>query len=84
MHGNAAEWTLTTYAPYPYQADDGRNAGRPEGEKVVRGGSWYDRPIRARSSFRQSYPAWQKIFNVGFRVIAESDSKVLAAAGAGK
>ena len=27
MHGNAAEWTRTTYLPYPYAAGDGRDAG---------------------------------------------------------
>ena len=68
MHGNAAEWTLTTYKPYPY-APDGRDNGRAEGRKVVRGGSFYDRPERARSSFRLSYPPWQRVFNVGFRVV---------------
>ncbi|NQT52717.1 SUMF1/EgtB/PvdO family nonheme iron enzyme, partial [bacterium] len=37
---------------------------------VVRGGSWYDRPRRARSSWRLAYPAWQGVYDVGFRVIA--------------
>ena len=43
MHGNAAEWTRSSYRPYPFRADDAREAGR-EVRKVVRGGSWYDRP----------------------------------------
>jgi formylglycine-generating enzyme required for sulfatase activity len=68
MHGNAAEWTLTTYKPYPYAAD-GRDNARAEGRKVVRGGSFYDRPEHARSAFRLSYPPWQRVFNVGFRVV---------------
>jgi formylglycine-generating enzyme required for sulfatase activity len=68
MHGNVAEWTLTTDKPYPY-ASDGRDNLRPDGRKVVRGGSFYDRPERARSSFRLSYPSWQCVFNVGFRVL---------------
>ena len=71
MHGNAAEWTRSTYRPYPYRADDGRNDGGAEGRKVVRGGSFYDRPQRCRSAFRLSYPAWQCVHNVGFRVIME-------------
>ena len=55
MHGNAAEWTQTA-----------------EGErKIVRGGSWYDRLERCTASFRLSYPPWQKVFNVGFRVVCE-------------
>jgi len=70
-HGNAAEWTLSTYAPYPYR-DDGRNASTPSGRKVVRGGSFRDRPKRCRSAFRLSYPAWQRVHNVGFRVATAS------------
>ena len=71
MHGNAAEWTLSSYAPYPYR-DDGRNAASSEGRKVVRGGSFHDRPQRCRSAFRLSYPAWQRVHNVGFRVVCEA------------
>jgi formylglycine-generating enzyme required for sulfatase activity/cytochrome c553 len=40
-------------------------------KKVVRGGSWYDRPVRCRSAFRLGYLPYQKVFNVGFRVICE-------------
>ena len=69
MHGNAAEWTLSSYKPYPYRASDGRNGGAREEQKVVRGGSFHDRPERCRSAFRLSYPAWQRVFNVGFRVV---------------
>jgi formylglycine-generating enzyme required for sulfatase activity len=71
MHGNAAEWTRSTYRPYPYREDDGRNEENPDSRKVIRGGSFYDRPPRCRSAFRLSYPAWQRVHNVGFRVIAE-------------
>lgn len=71
MHGNAAEWTRTTYRPYPYHTDDGRDEPSEDGRKVVRGGSWYDRPKRCASSFRLDYPAWRKAYNVGFRVVCE-------------
>lgn len=73
MHGNVWEWTRSDYVSYPYRADDGRNDLDPVAHKVVRGGSWHDRPLRCRSAFRLSYPAWQKVYNVGFRVIIESD-----------
>ncbi len=56
MHGNVAEWTRT-------------HAGG--GELVVRGGSWRDRPARATASGRRAYPAWQRVFDVGFRVVVE-------------
>jgi formylglycine-generating enzyme required for sulfatase activity len=71
VHGNAAEWTRSTYQAYPYNADEDREAAPPEGRKVVRGGSFHDRPQRATSSFRLSYPSWQRVHNVGFRVVCQ-------------
>ena len=68
MHGNVFEWTLSTYRGYPYRDDDGRNDTDTGPTKVVRGGSWYDRPKRCRSAFRLDYPPWQKVSNVGFRI----------------
>jgi formylglycine-generating enzyme required for sulfatase activity len=69
MHGNVAEWTQSTYRPYPYDASDGRENDTPLGEKVVRGGSWRDRPKHCRSASRRHYPSWQGVYNVGFRVV---------------
>ena len=71
MHGNVWEWTRSAYKPYPYRADDGRNdpATAPGVKRVVRGGSWYDRPFRNTSSFRLPYRDYQKVYNVGFRVV---------------
>ena len=69
MHGNAAEWTRSDYKAYPYQ-DDGRNAGGA-GRKTVRGGSWHDRPFRATSTYRLGFPAWQRVYHTGFRVVVE-------------
>jgi formylglycine-generating enzyme required for sulfatase activity len=71
MHGNAAEWTLSIYQPYPYQSNDSRNDTMARGERVLRGGSYYDRPHRARSAFRLAYPSWQRVHNAGFRVVME-------------
>jgi len=60
MHGNAAEWTLS---------DDGPS-------KVVRGGSFFDAPKHCTSTSRASYPSWQRVFNVGFRVICEAPDQI--------
>jgi len=68
MHGNVSEWTRTAYRPYPYKSD-GRDDDNAAGERVIRGGSWVDRPFRATSAFRLHYPKWQKVHNVGFRVV---------------
>jgi formylglycine-generating enzyme required for sulfatase activity len=71
MIGNAAEWTCSDYEPYPYVSVDGREDGRIDAAKVVRGGSWFDRPARARSAARRHYEPWQGVFDVGFRVAVE-------------
>jgi formylglycine-generating enzyme required for sulfatase activity len=73
MHGNVWEWTVSSYEPYPYRDGDGRNDIESMSRKVVRGGSWYDKPKRCRSGFRLSYPRWQRVYNVGFRVAMETD-----------
>lgn len=60
MHGNAAEWTRSNYSGTD--------------RKVIRGGSWRDRPKLSRSASRWAYDPWQKVFNVGFRIIINSAS----------
>lgn len=70
MHGNVWEWTRSVYRPYPYRTNDGRNDTTHKNVKrVTRGGSWYDRPFRATSSFRLPYRDYQKVYNVGFRIV---------------
>lgn len=66
MHGNVAEWTLSDYLPCPGAP------GQPSARKVVRGGSWMDRPRRARSAFRLHYEPSQSVHDVGFRVVCET------------
>lgn len=55
MLGNVAEWTSSA----------------SDGGRVVKGGSWRDRPISARSEKRTVYRPWQGVYDVGFRVVAE-------------
>ncbi len=57
MHGNAAEWT--------------RTSSGSSSRKIVRGGSWRDRPQRCTSSFRIGHQPYQRVYNVGFRVVCE-------------
>jgi formylglycine-generating enzyme required for sulfatase activity len=70
MHGNVAEWTRSDYVPYPYR-EDRSNTMNPQLRKTVRGGSFFDRPHRATSSYRLGYEPWQGVFNVGFRIVIE-------------
>lgn len=58
MHGNIAEWTRSDY-------------DSTHSSKVVRGGSYIDRAKFATSYYRKAYAPWQRVFNVGFRVIIE-------------
>ncbi len=82
MVGNVCEWTASDYASYPYRDDDGRNAGDRGKRKVARGGSWSDRPVSAGSSVRFAYESYQRVYNVGFRVVVddvpESEFKLAA------
>jgi formylglycine-generating enzyme required for sulfatase activity len=68
-HGNVWEWTQSMYSSYPYRHDDGRNASSAEGYRVVRGGSWRDKPFQCRSASRGFYRPWHTVYNVGFRVV---------------
>ena len=71
MHGNVWEWTQSKYLPYPYVADDGRNAPGGDERRVVRGGSWYSRPKLATASFRRAYRPYAPVYDVGFRILME-------------
>ena len=56
MHGNVCEWTRSDYN---------------EEYKVVRGGSFIERPKFSTSYSRKGFYPYQRVFNVGFRVIIE-------------
>jgi formylglycine-generating enzyme required for sulfatase activity len=60
MHGNAAEWTLSSFEP----------GGDADAPRTVRGGSWSERPHLAGASRRLAYAPWQAVHNVGFRVVS--------------
>ena len=67
MHGNVAEWTRSDYQSYPL--NDKKQASSEQ--KVVRGGSWIEHPKAATAYVRKAYLPWQKVYNVGFRVVIE-------------
>jgi formylglycine-generating enzyme required for sulfatase activity len=68
MGGNASEWTLSRYRPYPYQGDDGRNDVAGEAERVIRGGSWFKPLLRARAAARGMNDPLFRDHDVGFRL----------------
>ncbi|MCP4424180.1 MAG: formylglycine-generating enzyme family protein [Chloroflexi bacterium] len=72
MAGNASEWTLSQYKPYPYDGHDGRNEVEGEAERVIRGGSWYKPALRARVVARGMNDPFFADNDVGFRCLLES------------
>lgn len=70
MHGNVSEWTKSDYLPYQQTNKKKENESSSE-LKVVRGGSWKDHPKFSTAHYRQAYYPFQKVHNVGFRIIME-------------
>jgi formylglycine-generating enzyme required for sulfatase activity len=60
-HGNVAEWTRDV-------AGDGVR-------RIARGGSWWSPPRRATFGEAWPYVPWQGVFDVGFRVMVEEESR---------
>lgn len=56
VHGNVWEWTAERL---------------PDGRAVARGGSWWKRPQHATFAARVPYAPWQRVYDVGFRVLVE-------------
>ena len=71
MAGNASDWTLSQYRPYPYDGSDGRNEEEGEAERVIRGGSWYKPELRARVVARGMNDPFFADNDVGFRCVLE-------------
>ena len=68
INGNVSEWTADSYT----ESLDGKKVGE---KKTARGGSWRDRAKWSRVTVRRGYEPWQKVYNVGFRVIIEDVEK---------
>ena len=56
VHGNVWEWTSDRL---------------PDGRVLARGGSWWKRPHYATFAARVPYAPWQRVYDVGFRVVLE-------------
>lgn len=64
INGNVSEWTSSDYT-------DSIDGKKVEDKKVARGGSWRDRANWSRVTMRRDYHPWQKVYNVGFRVVID-------------
>ena len=64
MLGNVSEWTADDYT----ETLGGRKVAD---RKTVRDGSWRDRAKRSRVTIRRDYYQWQKVYNVGLRLVID-------------
>lgn len=71
MAGNVWEWTGSLFAPYPYQADTGREDTEVDGPRVARGGSYRQGPLLAQTAWREAISPQQRLPDLGFRVVCE-------------
>ena len=65
MNGNISEWTADDYT-------ETLGGKKVEDRKTVRGGSWRDTPKWSRTTIRRDYRPWQRVYNVGFRVVVNN------------
>ena len=75
MTGNVAEWTQSVYRAYnrrnPYVDDDDRNHDETQGERVLRGGSWYTASIAVLYiPYRENFRPDVETPYLGFRIVA--------------
>jgi formylglycine-generating enzyme required for sulfatase activity len=52
MAGNVWEWCSSLHLPYPYDPDDSREDLEADGTRVLRGGSWLNAQVEARTTYR--------------------------------
>jgi len=72
MLGNAAEWAMDAYGPYPKDDSIQDPKGSATGTaKVVRGGSWRSFPPALRCAARAGTPPSYQLPHVGLRVVQE-------------
>ena len=70
-HGNVGEWCLDwhrTFAADNVEKGPGLRRGKGSRIRVLRGGSFFGRPVYLRSAFRVTYKPSYRNFVVGFRV----------------
>ncbi len=76
MAGNVWEWTRSLWSDgkkdfaYPYDARDGREKLSTAASRVLRGGSWYYSAGLVRCAFRHLDEPWNRVIDVGFRLVA--------------
>lgn len=70
MAGNVWEWTRSLYRAYPYDLRDGREAMGSDGDRVLRGGAFFNVVGNVRCAYRYHLSPVSFAVIFGFRVAA--------------
>ena len=71
--GNVWEWVSSAYAPYPYDAGDGRELSGSDEPRVLRGGSYASpTPVNLRCAARSRSAPGRRSPHIGFRIARDS------------
>ena len=69
MHGNVWEWCQDGYAKYPTGSVMNPTGAVTGGNRVLRGGSWVNRPEHCRSAYRGQGKSTCRSSDLGLRVV---------------
>ena len=75
LSGNIWEWTRSLGRPYPYDPTDGRENPNATGDRVLRGGSFYDDEWILRTACRIDRHSDRGNNDLGFRVVISQGSE---------
>lgn len=73
MAGNVWEWVSSSYWPYPYDENDGREDLSVDSLRVLRGGSWGSVDDNVRTSDRNRFSSEKALGSLGFRCAMDAD-----------
>ncbi|MEW8027746.1 MAG: formylglycine-generating enzyme family protein [Candidatus Thiodiazotropha sp.] len=70
MHGNVSEWCASVFDEHygGKESDDASQDRTNNRLRVLRGGSWTSKPVRARSAARTRFDPFERTYSWGFRL----------------
>jgi formylglycine-generating enzyme required for sulfatase activity len=71
MHGNVWEWCQDRYGRYPTESSVDPQGDAKSTDRVIRGGSWYNKGLYCRSAHRRSRSQTYRSNDVGFRLLIQ-------------